>query len=72
MNAHDDSVAYKGPVTDPRFCPFYYPSHEGLPPAYFQAMGLDILRDDAVVYEKVLREAGVKTKLDLYVSFGYI
>jgi len=38
---------------------------EGLPPVYLQACGLDPLRDDALIYEKILNAAGVKTKLDL-------
>ncbi|KAI0351134.1 hypothetical protein OH77DRAFT_1430159 [Trametes cingulata] len=59
--------------TDPRFSPLLYPSHHDLPRAYIQAMGLDPLRDDAVVYEKVLREAGVETKIDVFpgVSHGF-
>lgn len=30
-------------------------------------MGLDTVRDDAIVYQKALREAGVETELELYV-----
>jgi acetyl esterase/lipase len=41
--------------------------HKGLPPAYFQVCGLDMSRDDGLIYEKMLREeVGIKTRLDLY------
>lgn len=41
--------------------------HRDLPPAYFQVNGMDPLRDEAIIYEKMLREEnGVRTKLDMY------
>lgn len=40
--------------------------HAGLPPTYLEACGLDPLRDDALIYERVLKESGVKTKMALY------
>ena len=48
--------------------PILFPSSQGgLPPAYFQICGMDPLRDDGLIYEKVLREEhGIKTKVDLY------
>ena len=54
---------YAAPLADPRFAPLLYPSHAGLPPAYIHAMGMDSLRDDAIIYERALKEAGVKTQI---------
>ena len=58
---------YKPNPTDKRMSPLLLEDHKGLPPAYLQISGLDPLRDDGLIYEKVLREAGVPTKLEVYV-----
>lgn len=55
----DDSPLYNV-ICDPK-------GHWNLPPAYFQINGLDPLRDEGLIYEKILREEmGTKTKLDMY------
>lgn len=46
--------------------------HIGQPPAYFQVCGMDINRDEGLIYERVLREeCGVRTMLDLYRGFPH-
>ena len=44
-------------------------SHANLPPTFFQICGLDPLRDDAFLYDRLLREAGCKTLVKVYVQF---
>ncbi|KAK6194266.1 pre-mRNA-splicing factor rse1 [Pestalotiopsis sp. IQ-011] len=57
---------------DALMAPFQFGSHEDLPPAYFQVCGLDPLRDEALIYERILREeCGIATRLDLYKGFGH-
>ncbi|OBZ73134.1 AB hydrolase superfamily protein B1A11.02 [Grifola frondosa] len=55
----------QAPPEDPEISPLLYPSHKGLAAAYLQVMTFDPLRDDGLLYEKVLRESGVKTKIDV-------
>ncbi|KIW26357.1 uncharacterized protein PV07_09457 [Cladophialophora immunda] len=61
--------AYQPNVDDTiNFAIFNHPrGHGDLPPAFFQVDGLDPLRDEAIIYERVLREeCGVKTRMDVY------
>ena len=46
--------------------------HVDLPPTYFQVCGMDVSRDDSLVFERVLREeCGVKTRVDGYWGFPH-
>ncbi|KAJ6506871.1 Alpha/Beta hydrolase protein [Mycena sanguinolenta] len=54
-----------GPPSDPDLSPLLA-DHAGLPPLYIQVCGLDPLRDEGLLYERLLREQGVHTKLDIY------
>lgn len=36
-----------------------------MPPYYLQVCGMDPVRDDGLVFEKMLREAGVRTRIDV-------
>lgn len=62
--------AYSGGIREntinPELSPLLAPSFKGLPPAYIQVAGCDPLRDESFLYEKVLKEAGVTVKLDVY------
>ncbi|KAK1977236.1 Alpha/Beta hydrolase protein [Colletotrichum cereale] len=74
-DANDGGAAMRSVVRpdmqSPLFVPFHFgrigQGHKGLPPAYLQVAGLDPLRDEALIYERVLREeVGVATRLDIY------
>ncbi|OCH90771.1 hypothetical protein OBBRIDRAFT_776376 [Obba rivulosa] len=63
---------WDAPPNDPEASPCLYPDQTGLPPAYFQLCELDPMRDDGVLYERLLREAGNKTKLDMYPGLPHL
>jgi acetyl esterase/lipase len=56
--------------TDPEISPVLASSHAKLPPTFFQICGLDPLRDDAFLYNRLLREAGCKTYVKVYGNFN--
>lgn len=65
--------ALKVDASTPLFSPLIHPDLKGLPPAYFQVAGMDPLRDEGLLYERVLREEnGVPTRIDVYEGYGHM
>lgn len=56
----------KAGAMDPNFSPILFPSHSNLPPMVIMICGMDPLRDQDFLYERMLREAGVKTRTYVY------
>jgi acetyl esterase/lipase len=50
------------------FAVFSHPNGDkNLPPAFLQVAGMDPLRDDAIIYERVLKEEhSINTKINVY------
>ncbi|KAH7174300.1 Alpha/Beta hydrolase protein [Fusarium flagelliforme] len=63
-----------GDTSSPFFVPFIWPTgHHDLPKTYFQVCGMDILRDEDLIYEQVLREDNeIQTRLDIYPGMPHI
>lgn len=58
---------YNPDPKSPLFAVILHPTgFKGLPRTYVVACGMDPIRDDGIIYEQVLREAGVETKIDVY------
>lgn len=63
----------KPDVNSTLFNPLLHPNLQNLPPAFFQLGGLDPLRDEALIYERVLREENhVPTRLNVYDGFCHM
>ncbi|KAJ4992904.1 lipase 2 [Stagonosporopsis vannaccii] len=64
---------YVPETKSPLWDPYGHPSgHRGVAKAFFQVGGLDPLRDEAVLYDRKLREAGVLTRFELYSGYGHM
>lgn len=58
---------YKPDVTSALWSPFNAESpFKDLPPTFVQVCGRDIIRDDGLIYERMLRDSGTKTRLNVY------
>lgn len=52
--------------TSPLFSPVLFKSHKGLPKAFFEVAGGDPLRDDGLIYAKILQASGVETRMKIF------
>ncbi|KAL1626341.1 hypothetical protein SLS56_006925 [Neofusicoccum ribis] len=58
------AAKYGAPPSDRRLSPLRFPSHAGLAKkALFQVCGWDPRRDEGLLFEQLLKEAGVQTRL---------
>ncbi|KAI4147141.1 MAG: hypothetical protein L6R39_003216 [Caloplaca ligustica] len=63
---------YRPDVRSPLWSPFNNTSaFEGLPPTFLQVCGRDIIRDDGLMYERMLRDHGCRTLLNVYAGLPH-
>ena len=60
----------QAPPNNAEYAPIYYPSQAGLPPAYLQICGWDPLRDEGLLYEKLMRDASLFLHRDATVDIA--
>uniref|UniRef100_A0A8H7K6Z7 Alpha/beta hydrolase fold-3 domain-containing protein n=1 Tax=Bionectria ochroleuca TaxID=29856 RepID=A0A8H7K6Z7_BIOOC len=67
-------IAVEPDFNSPLWSPLLWPTgHKNLPPTFFQICGADLLRDEALIYERELRlENGVKTRTIVYEGLPHI
>jgi acetyl esterase/lipase len=64
---------YEPDVSSPDWSPINAgPPDKDLPPAYIQVCGCDPLRDDGLIWEHILKDNDVKTKLDVYPGVPHV
>jgi acetyl esterase/lipase len=64
---------YQPETKSPLWDPYGHPDgHKGVAKAFFQVCGLDPLRDEAVLYDRKLRDDGVLTRFQLYSGYGHM
>jgi acetyl esterase/lipase len=71
-NMYDVAVEpdFKSPLWNPLLWPT---GHANMPPTFFQICGADLLRDEALIYERELRkEHGVNTKAVVYQGLPHV
>lgn len=65
---------YQADVKSMLFAPLMWPEgegHKGFPKLYQQVCGRDPARDEAYIFEDILKELGGETKTDLYVGLPH-
>ncbi|UNI17155.1 Versiconal hemiacetal acetate esterase [Purpureocillium takamizusanense] len=70
MNAFLDAA--EANPDDPDVFVLHSPHLRKFPPTYISVCGVDPLRDDGLIFDKVLRDLGVSTKLDHYEGLPHV